>query len=64
MRQEHLALFSRHLYPLRALYDRALLNDPHTTFDNLPEVCDIKLDEHQYKIIKQMVKNDGTLAGI
>ena len=42
--------------PLRALYDRALLNDPHTTFDNLPEVCDIKLDEHQYKIIKQMVK--------
>ena len=55
MRQEHLALFSRHL-PLRALYDRALLNDPHTTFDNLPEVCDIKLDEHQYKIIKQMVK--------
>ena len=39
-----------------ALYDRALLNDPHTTFDNLPEVCDIKLDEHQYKIIKQMVK--------
>lgn len=42
--------------PLRALYDRALVNNPNTTFDNLPEVCDIKLDEHQYKIIKQMVK--------
>lgn len=42
--------------PLRALYDRALLNDPNTTFDNLPEVCDIKLDEHQFAIIKQMVK--------
>lgn len=41
--------------PLRALYDRALLNDPHTTFDNIPEVCDIKLDEHQFDIIKQMV---------
>ena len=42
--------------PLRALYDRALLNDPNTTFDNLPEVCDIKLDEHQFAIIEQMVK--------
>lgn len=42
--------------PLRALYDRPMLNDPNTTFDDLPEVCDIKLDEHQYKVIKQMVK--------
>jgi len=41
--------------PLRALYDRPLVNDPHTTFDNIPEVCDIKLDEHQFDIIKQMV---------
>lgn len=42
--------------PLRALYDRALLADPATNFDNLPEVCDIKLDEHQYAKIKQLVK--------
>lgn len=40
--------------PLRALYDRPMVNDPKTTFDNLPEVCDIKLDEHQFDIIKQM----------
>lgn len=42
--------------PLRALYDRSLMHNPETTFDNLPEVCDIKLDEHQFDIIKQMVK--------
>lgn len=42
--------------PLRALYDRALVNDPNTSFDTLPEVCDIKLDEHQFSIIRQMVK--------
>lgn len=40
--------------PLRALYDRPLINDINTTFDNLPEVCDIKLDEHQFEIIKRM----------
>ena len=42
--------------PLRALYDRPLVNDKNTTFDNLPEVCDIKLDEHQYAVIEQMAK--------
>lgn len=42
--------------PLRALYDRKLVNDPETTFDNLPEVCDIKLNEHQFKVIKQLVQ--------
>ncbi len=41
--------------PIRALYDRPLLNDPTTTFDELSTVPDIKLDEHQYKKIKQMV---------
>ena len=40
--------------PIRALYDRKNLDN--MTFDNLPTVCDIKLDEHQYDIIKQMVK--------
>jgi hypothetical protein len=40
--------------PIRVLYDRA--NVEHMTFDNLPTVPDIKLDEHQFKIIEQMAK--------
>lgn len=46
--------------PLCALYDRTIMTDPTFTFDNLPTVCDIKLDEHQYKIIKQMAKERRT----
>jgi len=42
--------------PIRALYDRKMLNNPETNFDNLPEKPDIKLDEHQFAIIEQMVK--------
>ncbi len=42
--------------PIRALYDRRNINSETLTFDNLPEVPDIKLDEHQYKVIEQMVK--------
>lgn len=38
--------------PIRALYDRKNLNK--MTFDNLPTVCDIKLDEQQYAIIEKM----------
>ncbi len=40
--------------PIRALYDRKNIND--MTFENLPSIPDIKLDEHQYKIIEQMAK--------
>jgi carboxypeptidase Q len=40
--------------PIRVMYDRK--NIMNMTFDNLPAVPDIKLDEHQYKIIKQMVE--------
>lgn len=40
--------------PIRALYDRKNLD--RMSFDNLPTVCDIKLDEHQYAIIEQMAK--------
>ena len=40
--------------PIRALYDRKNLDN--MTFDNLPTVCDIKLDEHQYDIIKKMAE--------
>lgn len=42
--------------PLRALYDRKMVNDPATNFDELPTVCDIKLDEHQFEIIKTMAQ--------
>jgi hypothetical protein len=40
--------------PIRVLYDRKNLDN--MTFDNLPTVPDIKLDEHQYKIIEQMAR--------
>ena len=40
--------------PLQIHYDRA--NCHNITWDNLPKVCDIKLDEHQYAIIEQKVK--------
>ncbi|MCK5765539.1 MAG: M20/M25/M40 family metallo-hydrolase, partial [Bacteroidales bacterium] len=40
--------------PIRVMYDRKNLMD--MTFETLPEVPDIKLDEHQYDIIKQMTE--------
>ena len=40
--------------PIRALYDRK--NIDNMTFETLPTVPDIKLDEHQYRIIEQMAK--------
>jgi hypothetical protein len=40
--------------PIRALYDRKNINK--MSFDNLPTVCDIKLDKHQYAIIEQMTR--------
>ncbi len=46
--------------PIRVLYDRKMLDDPKCNFDNLPELPDIKLDEHQFAIIKQMVKERRT----
>lgn len=39
--------------PLTCLYDRA--NCYNLTMETLPTVCDIKLDKHQYEIIKQKV---------
>lgn len=38
--------------PIRALYDRK--NIDNMTFETLPTVPDIKLDEHQFRIIEQM----------
>jgi len=40
--------------PIQALYDRK--NVDHMTFETLPTIPDIKLDEHQYDIIAQMAK--------
>jgi hypothetical protein len=40
--------------PIRVMYDRKNIGD--MTFENLPTVPDIKLDEHQYQVIKQMVE--------
>lgn len=40
--------------PIRALYDRKNLDK--MTFETLPTVCDIKLDENQYATIEKMVK--------
>ncbi|MBW6459836.1 MAG: M28 family peptidase, partial [Bacteroidales bacterium] len=40
--------------PIQAMYDRKNLMG--MTFENLPTVPDIKLSEHQYQIIKQMVE--------
>lgn len=42
--------------PLTALYDRKNIMD--MTFDNLPDLPDIKLDEQQYDIIKNMVERN------
>ncbi|MGB8490632.1 MAG: M20/M25/M40 family metallo-hydrolase [Bacteroidales bacterium] len=40
--------------PIRALYDRKGLDK--MTFETLPSVCDIKLDESQYGVIEKMAK--------
>lgn len=40
--------------PIRVLYDRKNIMD--MTFETLPTVPDIKLDEHQYKLIYQMAE--------
>lgn len=40
--------------PIRVLYDRK--NHGQMTFDSLPDIPDIKLDEHQYGLIYQMAE--------
>lgn len=42
--------------PIRALYDRPLVNDPNTDFFNLPTQPEILLDEHQFALIDRAVK--------
>ncbi len=42
--------------PIRALYDRKMMDSGEMHFDALPEKPDIKLDEHQFAVIQQMAK--------
>ena len=49
-----LGIIQKASVPISALYDRK--NIDKLTFETLPTVCDIKLDEHQYAIIEQMAK--------
>ncbi len=44
--------------PIRVMYDRK--NIDSLTFENLPTIPDIKLDEHQYAVIKQMAEERQT----
>jgi hypothetical protein len=49
-----LGIIQSAVVPIRVLYDRKNLDK--LTFETLPTVCDIKLDENQYSIIEKMVK--------
>ncbi len=49
-----LGIIQKSKVPIRVMYDRKNLMD--MTFETLPTVPDIKLDEHQYDIIEQMAK--------
>lgn len=49
-----LGIIQKSKTPIRVMYDRKNLMD--MTFETLPSVPDIKLDEHQYEIIKQMTE--------
>lgn len=51
-----LGFIQRAKVPIRALYDRPLVNDSTTCFDSLPHQAEILLDEHQYDKIARMVK--------
>lgn len=42
--------------PIRALYDRPLVNDKTTVFDSLPTQPEIKLDEHQFALIERAAR--------
>lgn len=43
--------------PMTCLYDRPMVNDPSTTFDNLPIHADIKLEDAQYDKIYKAVQS-------
>jgi carboxypeptidase Q len=49
-----LGLIQSSTIPIRVMYDRK--NIKKMSWDNLPDLPDIKLDEHQFKVIEQMAK--------
>lgn len=49
-----LGIIQKSAIPIRALYDRQNLGT--MTFDNLPSIPDIRLNEHQYAKIEQMAR--------
>jgi hypothetical protein len=49
-----LGIIQKASVPITALYDRKNLDS--MTFETLPTVCDIKLDENQYAVIEEMAK--------
>jgi len=51
-----LGIIQKSTVPIRALYDRKNINSGNLSWDNLPQVPDIKLDEHQFEIIEQMAR--------
>lgn len=48
--------------PLRALYDKGVVKNPDITFETLPVLPDIKLDENQFAKIKKMVQERRNIA--
>ncbi|MDO4496570.1 MAG: M20/M25/M40 family metallo-hydrolase [Bacteroidales bacterium] len=51
-----LGFIQRSELPIRSLYDRPMINERKTTFDSLPDHCDIKLDYRQFEKIEAAVK--------
>ncbi len=49
-----LGLVQSSTVPIRTMYDRK--NIKKMSWENLPDLPDIKLDEHQFKVIEQMAK--------
>jgi hypothetical protein len=49
-----LGIIQKSKTPIRVMYDRK--NLMNMTFENLPSVPDIKLDEHQYEVIRRMTE--------
>lgn len=49
-----LGIIQKSKVPIRVMYDRK--NTPQMSWDNIPTCPDIKLDEHQYRVIRQMAE--------
>lgn len=47
--------------PLKSLYDKGVVKNPDITFETLPTLPDIKLDENQFSQIKKMVQEKRSI---